>query len=248
MNRAPLPVREAAARSRPRSRCAGISSGDAAEGGPVLERAGLVGASRVSATRRRCHRSRRSRTRRGRAAPTVRSTTAGDRCLGPGGFDREWFWSASPPGCRRTAGPANAGAAGDRGDEPAGGADRDGSGASPGRVGLVGLPVWMWAQHPDSTTWGPVTRTATAAGFTVTATAKVTKVVWAMGDGETVVCRSPGHAVPGPVRDEVEPGLRVHATSGRAGIGCGRRRTGGSTGPGWASPGRSRCRSRTPHW
>ncbi|EAP98655.1 putative atp/gtp-binding protein [Janibacter sp. HTCC2649] len=62
----------------------------------------------------------------------------------------------------------------------------------PGMVGLVGMPVWMWAQQPDPTTWGPVTRTASAAGFSVTATAKVTKVVWAMGDGETVVCRTPG--------------------------------------------------------
>ena len=130
--------------------------------------------------------------------------------LGPGGAISQWFWAASPPGvgappdpqvlARRAIAVMNLRAV------------RIGMVPEPlpGRVGLVGLPVWMWAQAPDSTTWGPVTRTATAAGFTVTATAKVTKVVWAMGDGETVVCRSPGHAVPGPVRDEVEPGLRVH--------------------------------------
>jgi hypothetical protein len=112
--------------------------------------------------------------------------------LGPGGSISVWFWSARPPGVGAPPDPRmlaqqavavmNLQAV------------RIGMVPEPraGRVGLVGLPVWMWAQDPDSTTWGPVTRTASAAGFTVTATAKATKVVWAMGDGETVVCRTPG--------------------------------------------------------
>ena len=112
--------------------------------------------------------------------------------LGPGGFIVTQFWSASPPGAGAPPDPrviaqraiavmnlraVRIGMV----PEP-----------KPGRVGLVGMPAWMWAQQPDSTTWGPVTRTASAAGYTVTATATVTKVVWAMGDGETVVCRTPG--------------------------------------------------------
>ena len=63
---------------------------------------------------------------------------------------------------------------------------------APGRVGLVGMPVWMWDTNPGPTTWGPITKTAAAGGYTVTATAKATKVVWSMGDGEVVVCRTPG--------------------------------------------------------
>jgi hypothetical protein len=63
---------------------------------------------------------------------------------------------------------------------------------APGRVGLVGMPVWMWDTNPGPTTWGPITKTASAGGYTVTATAKATKVVWSMGDGEVVVCRTPG--------------------------------------------------------
>jgi hypothetical protein len=63
---------------------------------------------------------------------------------------------------------------------------------APGRVGLVGMPVWMWDTNPGPSTWGPITKTASAGGYTVTATAKATKVVWSMGDGEVVVCRSPG--------------------------------------------------------
>ncbi len=62
----------------------------------------------------------------------------------------------------------------------------------PGSIGLVGLPTWMWAENPAGSSWGPVTRTVSAGAYSVTATAKVAKVVWAMGDGSTVVCRTPG--------------------------------------------------------
>ncbi|MGW1562793.1 ATP/GTP-binding protein [Streptomyces sp. NPDC002144] len=61
----------------------------------------------------------------------------------------------------------------------------------PGGKGLVGMPVWM-AVNQSQTTWGPNTATATAGGVTVTATAKVAKVVWSMGDGSSVTCTTPG--------------------------------------------------------
>lgn len=60
------------------------------------------------------------------------------------------------------------------------------------RIGLVGMPVWMWAANPDRHTYGPITATASAGGITITATANVQKVTWQMGDGTTVECRSPG--------------------------------------------------------
>ena len=63
-----------------------------------------------------------------------------------------------------------------------------------GSVGIIGMPTWMWAQNPSQSTWGPVTKSASAAGSTVTATAKVDRVVWAMGDGSTVACTGPGTA------------------------------------------------------
>ena len=62
----------------------------------------------------------------------------------------------------------------------------------PGSVGLVGLPTWMWAQTPGDTTMGPITRSASASGYTVTATGRVEKVAWDMGDGVTVTCTGPG--------------------------------------------------------
>ena len=62
----------------------------------------------------------------------------------------------------------------------------------PGSVGLVGLPVWLWVANPTAQSWGPITRTASAGGVSVTATAKVSWVRWLMGDGEVVVCRNKG--------------------------------------------------------
>lgn len=65
--------------------------------------------------------------------------------------------------------------------------------ASPLTAGkyLVGVPVWMWV-HQSPSTFGPNTASATAGGVTVTATAKVSKIVWKMGDGSTVTCNGPG--------------------------------------------------------
>ncbi|MDX2748350.1 ATP/GTP-binding protein [Streptomyces sp. NRRL_B-2557] len=56
---------------------------------------------------------------------------------------------------------------------------------------VVGMPMWMWAT-PSTSTFGPVSASATAGGVTVTATAEVTRVRWSMGDGATVTCRGPG--------------------------------------------------------
>ncbi|WP_143674029.1 ATP/GTP-binding protein [Streptomyces caniscabiei] len=61
----------------------------------------------------------------------------------------------------------------------------------PGGRGLVGMPVWM-AVDQSPTTWGPNTASASAGGVTVTATAKVSQVVWAMGDGASVTCTGAG--------------------------------------------------------
>ena len=61
-----------------------------------------------------------------------------------------------------------------------------------GSVGLVGVPNWMWVDQPDPQTFGPITQSATAAGFTVTATARVARVSWDMGDGQVIACNGPG--------------------------------------------------------
>ena len=59
-------------------------------------------------------------------------------------------------------------------------------------VGIVGMPVWMWAQNPGAHTYGPTTATASVGGITITATARVLKITWDMGDGTKVVCTKAG--------------------------------------------------------
>ncbi|MGW2103734.1 ATP/GTP-binding protein [Streptomyces olivaceoviridis] len=65
--------------------------------------------------------------------------------------------------------------------------------ASPRAAGkyTVGVPMWMWVNQ-SATTYGPNTASASAGGITVTATAKVSKIVWTMGDGSSVTCNGPG--------------------------------------------------------
>lgn len=57
----------------------------------------------------------------------------------------------------------------------------------PDCMGAVGVPVWLWTQP-----WTPKTTTAAIRGTRITATAKMTKVTWAMGDGATVTCNDAG--------------------------------------------------------
>ncbi|MFI0742355.1 ATP/GTP-binding protein [Streptomyces sp. NPDC021100] len=61
----------------------------------------------------------------------------------------------------------------------------------PGGKGVVGMPVWMWDEK-SAETYGPNTASASAGGITVTATARVSKIVWDLGDGGTVTCTSAG--------------------------------------------------------
>ena len=62
----------------------------------------------------------------------------------------------------------------------------------PDSVGLVGMPTWLWVANRDGTTFGPQTMSASAGGITVTATARVEKIVWSMGDGTSVTCTTAG--------------------------------------------------------
>jgi hypothetical protein len=65
--------------------------------------------------------------------------------------------------------------------------------ASPRAAGkyTVGVPMWMWVNQ-SATTYGPNTAAASAGGITITATAKVSTIVWTMGDGASVTCNGPG--------------------------------------------------------
>lgn len=60
------------------------------------------------------------------------------------------------------------------------------------RMGYVGLPTYLWVEQPTPDTFGPITRSAGSGGITVTATAQVQQIRWAMGDGQSVTCDNPG--------------------------------------------------------
>lgn len=57
--------------------------------------------------------------------------------------------------------------------------------------GLVGLPVWLWIDNTPAA-WGPISRTASVPGLSVTAKAEVSSAKWWMGDGTTKACTGPG--------------------------------------------------------
>lgn len=60
------------------------------------------------------------------------------------------------------------------------------------RRSYVGVPIWMWADNQTPTNWGTYTLSRTLGGVTISVTAKVTSVLWDMGDGNTVACGSAG--------------------------------------------------------
>ena len=75
----------------------------------------------------------------------------------------------------------------------------------PGRHTLVGWRNWLWVTDPAPNTWGPIVKTASQDGYSVTATASVTRLDWDMGDGHHKMC---GKGVPHPAnktRDEASP-------------------------------------------
>lgn len=48
----------------------------------------------------------------------------------------------------------------------------------------VGIPVWLWVDHPSRTSWGPAT--IRAGGISLTA--RVESVTWTLGDGAVIRC------------------------------------------------------------
>lgn len=64
----------------------------------------------------------------------------------------------------------------------------DPAGTAPYRRTWVGIPVWLWVDQPNESTWGPISRTATYGGVTVTGTASVQSLTWSSGDGQAIGC------------------------------------------------------------
>jgi hypothetical protein len=54
---------------------------------------------------------------------------------------------------------------------------------------LVGVATWLWVAPAA---WKTLSASASVGAVTATATATPTKVVWDMGDGDSVTCDGPG--------------------------------------------------------
>ncbi|KIZ15682.1 ATP/GTP-binding protein [Streptomyces natalensis ATCC 27448] len=109
-------------------------------------------------------------------------------CTGGGTLSSGVFWSKQPPAANAVNPAVLARQAVDK--MKLAGPDI-GIVPKPGSQGLVGLPVWMWTEKTPEA-YGPNTATATAGAVTVSATAKVSQIVWDMGDGDTVTCTTAG--------------------------------------------------------
>lgn len=59
-------------------------------------------------------------------------------------------------------------------------------------IGIIGYPQYLWVADEGPSTWGPITRTASAGPYSVTATAQVDRIEWDMGNGDVVTCTTPG--------------------------------------------------------
>ncbi|WP_241845769.1 ATP/GTP-binding protein [Streptomyces sp. CB02261] len=90
----------------------------------------------------------------------------------------------------------------------------------PGGKGVVGMPVYLWTERGPET-YGPNVASASAGGITVTATAQVSRIVWNMGDGKSVICTTPGTPYKAEYGKQPSPdcGHRYTAPSSTTGIG-----------------------------
>lgn len=61
-------------------------------------------------------------------------------------------------------------------------------GDTPRRMTYVGWNTWLWADEPSVEQWGPMAVSASSSGIAVSLDARVTELVWDMGDGSAVTC------------------------------------------------------------
>ena len=84
----------------------------------------------------------------------------------------------------------------------------------PDGYNYIGWNNWMWIKNPNPTTWGPVTKTVTQSGYSITATAAVTHLTWEMGNGDTKECDKGVEHLEHQTRNEKSPscGYIYHQT------------------------------------
>ncbi|MBW8804892.1 MAG: hypothetical protein JF587_13715 [Catenulisporales bacterium] len=90
-----------------------------------------------------------------------------------------------------------------------------------GKPAIVGIPIWLWTDDTPEPTqwgdelthWGPIQKTITAGGITVTVTAQARQIEWHMGDGHTLVCGKGTPYKPGMAATTVRDCSYTYATT-----------------------------------
>ncbi len=79
--------------------------------------------------------------------------------------------------------------------------------APPPGGGVVGVPIWMWADVPHAL-WDPISKTINVVVANVTLSFQGAQVDWDMGDGHHVMCSTPGtsYTKPAPTAYNVYAG------------------------------------------
>lgn len=100
------------------------------------------------------------------------------------------------------------------------------SATAPGSVGAIGLPIWLWIASTAENAVGPITRSASDGGLSVTATGTLDSVEWVLIDANgttrgSITCDGANAAgTPYDGRDSAEPsptcgfGPDMNSTSG----------------------------------
>jgi len=82
---------------------------------------------------------------------------------------------------------------------------------NPNAVGAIGLPVWLWIADRAENTTGPINRSASGGGLTVSATGTLSRVEWTLTDANgatvgTITCDGANAAgTPYDGRNSAEP-------------------------------------------
>lgn len=77
--------------------------------------------------------------------------------------------------------------------------------SDPESLGVVGLPVWLWAETPEAATTGPLTTSVTERGYSVSLAAELKHITWDLGDGSKPITCDTGEPFNPETMDVLTP-------------------------------------------
>ncbi|GCD97566.1 hypothetical protein [Embleya hyalina] len=89
-----------------------------------------------------------------------------------------------------------------------------------GKLGLVGLPVWMWIDSPAANVWSSawLSKELKVGDVSVTVFARSAKIEWDMGDGSKILCDGPGRPYQPSDLNKMGPCSHKYTTTSKGGV------------------------------